>query len=145
VAEHQLRATEHRERPRAALAPRQVDEALSSTSLDRRAAEVDAVFALDHVDVHLPAGALRVGTDQLGRVTPQLQPDVDVVVGPARAPGQLGSLDDQAQGYQRPGSGPPYQLSTRDREIETPPGSTSVPSSACARISSRVNHRASSI
>ena len=40
---------------------------------------------------------------------------------------------------------PPYQLSTSDREIETPPGSTSVPASASARISSRVNQRASSI
>ena len=34
-----------------------------------------------------------------------------------------------------PGSGPPYQCSTSDRLIETPPGSTSVPASASARIS----------
>ena len=47
--------------------------------------------------------------------------------------------------YQRPGSTPPYQLSTSEREIETPPGRTRVPASASARISSRVNQRASSI
>ena len=45
--------------------------------------------------------------------------------------------------HQLPGSGPPYQCSTSEREIETPPGSTSVPASASARICARVNHRAS--
>ncbi len=33
-------------------------------------------------------------------------------------------------GHQEPGSGPPYQCSTRDRQIETPPGRTRVPASA---------------
>ena len=47
--------------------------------------------------------------------------------------------------HHEPGSGPPYQCSTSDREIETPPGSTSVPASASSLIWSRVNHRASSI
>jgi glutaredoxin len=44
-----------------------------------------------------------------------------------------------------PGSGPPYHASTSEREIEMPPGSTSVPASASAFISSRVNQRASLI
>ena len=44
-----------------------------------------------------------------------------------------------------PGSGPPYQCSTSDRLIETPPGSTRVPASARSFISARVNQRASSI
>ncbi len=42
-----------------------------------------------------------------------------------------------------PGSGPPYQCSTSERQIEMPPGSTMVPASASARICARVNHRAS--
>ena len=40
---------------------------------------------------------------------------------PTRLAGRSSSL------YQEPGSGPPYQSSTSDRLIETPPGSTSVP------------------
>ena len=38
---------------------------------------------------------------------------------------------------QWPGSGPPYQCSTSDRLIETPPGSTSDPGSGCRRASAR--------
>jgi hypothetical protein len=92
VGQHELGAPEHGEPPVGDGAPGEVDEAAALATLHRWAEEIAAVGAY----LGDPLRLIRVTWDETGRVAADLQPDMDVVVRPARAAGEVMAADDQA-------------------------------------------------
>ena len=79
--QHQLGATEHLEvLVPIDVAPREVDEAIASLAMNRRASEVHRrVTSRDDSDFEFPARAHRVAWDKIVWFLPDLDPDADVV------------------------------------------------------------------
>ena len=78
--EHQLCSSEHLELIAwTDIAPGEVDESVAALALHGEASEVEDSLLLNDLDINLPARLGLICPDQLGRVAPDLNPDVNVL------------------------------------------------------------------